>query len=251
MASDINFSVLASNLGNALTTVQTSIATAVNLAPSIPVIGASLGNNPALTQAIGSKSNSLQSGFQAVANDLAANPNASDSVITGYVQTELASAASGIVVAPDINADGSWRFEMQLHQDSTLASVHPQFDAGLGSYLSVSGGGDIDLNVGLDYLLQFTFDPKTNTIALESTNLSTVNSSLPNDSLAIEISATPSADFSLNGELAGLLHLSATNNGTQFTGTYGVSIASPSQVSVCAGGVGTYRLARGIGFRLG
>ena len=197
----MNFSMLATDLRSALSTMQTSIATAVNQAPSIPIIGASLGNNPGLTQAIGSKANSLQSGFQAVASDISANPAASDSIITGYVQSELASVATNILVTPDINADGTWRFEMQLHQDLAVATVHPQFDAGLGSYLSVSGGGSIDLKVGMDYLLQFTFDPTTSAIALESTNLSTIDSSLPNAPLAIEISAAPSAGFSLDGQI--------------------------------------------------
>ena len=148
------------------------------------------------------------------------------------MQNELASVATNVVVTPDVDADGTWRFEMLLHQDLAAATVHPQFDAGLGSYLSVSGGGDIDLDVGMDYLLQFTFDPTTSAIALDPTDLSSVNSMLPSASLAIEVSATPSADFSLQATLGGLLHLSATDDGTQFTGTYAVNITSPSQVSV-------------------
>jgi hypothetical protein len=232
LAGDIDFSVLAGDLHNALSTLQTSISTAVNLAPSIPIVGGNLGNNPGLTQAINSKSNSLQSGFQAVASDIAANPSASNSVIVGYVQSELAAVATSIVVMPDINPGGTWRFQMLLHQDFATSTVHPQFDADLGSFLSLSGGGSIDLKVGMDYLLQFTFDPTTSVIALEPTSLSSVNSMLPSTPLAIEVSAAPSGGFSLNGVVAGLLHLSATNDGTQFTGTYGVSIASPSQVNV-------------------
>jgi hypothetical protein len=232
LTSDMDFSLLAGDLQSALTTVQTSLATAVNQAPSIPILGASLQNNPALTQGIARKASDLQTAFQAVANDLSASPNASDATVVGYVQTELASLATNIVVTPEIDADGSWRFAMQLHQDLAVASVHPQFDAGLGSYFNVSGGGGLDLSVGMDYLLQFTFDPTVSALSLESTNLSSVDPSLPNAPLAIEVSAAPSADFSLEATLGGLLHLSATDDGTQFTGRYAVNVASPSQVSV-------------------
>ncbi|MGH7136308.1 MAG: hypothetical protein ACREHD_11250, partial [Pirellulales bacterium] len=232
LASDMDFSLLAGDLQSALATVQTSVATAVNQAPSIPILGAGLQNSPALTQTIAGKANDLQAALTAVANDLSANPNASDATIVGYVQSELASDATNIVVTPEIDADGSWRFAMQLHQDSAVASVHPQFDAGLGGYFNVSGGGGLDLSVGMDYLLQFTFDPKTSALSLESTNLSSVDPSLPNAPLAIEVSAAPSADFSLDATLGGLLHLSATDDGTKFTGTYAVNMASASQASV-------------------
>ncbi|HEY1600964.1 MAG TPA: putative Ig domain-containing protein [Pirellulales bacterium] len=228
----IDFSMLAGDLQSTLSTLETNVSTAVNQAPSIPILGANLGNNPGLTQAIGSKANSLQSGFQAVASDIASHPGASDLVIAGFVKSELSSVATGIVVTPDINPDGTWRFQLQLHQDLATSSVHPQFDADLGSFFSLSSSGSIDLKVGMDYLLQFTFDPTTSAIALESTNLSTVDPTLPNAPLALEVSATPSAGFSINGTLAGLLHLSATDDGTQFTGTYGVNIASASQVNV-------------------
>ena len=231
----IDFSLLAGDLQSTLSTLETNLSTAVNQAPSIPILGANLGSNPGLTQAIGSKANSLQSGFQAVARDVASNPSASESVIIGFVQNELSSAApgiAGIVVTPDIDADGTWRFQMQLHQDLATSSVHPQFDADLGSFFSLSSSGSLDLKVGMDYLLQFTFDPTTGAIALEPTNLSTINPTLPNAPLALEVSAAPRAGFSIDGTLGGLLHLSATDDGTQFTGTYGVNIASASQVNV-------------------
>ncbi len=231
----IDFSMLAGDLSNALSTLQTSITTAVNLAPSIPVIGSSLGTNSGLTQALSNKANSLQSGFQAVATDINNNPSDSNSVISGFVQSELGSTATSIVVTPDINSDNTWRFQMLLHQDYATFSAPAQFDTGMGSFITLSTKGDLDLKVGMDYLLQFTFDPTTSAIALETTNLSTVNPLLPNASMAIDVTATPSAGFSIEGTLAGLLHLSATNattNGTQFTGTYGVTIASASQVNV-------------------
>lgn len=232
LTSDMDFSLLAGDLQSALTTVQTSVATALNQAPSVPILGASLQNNPALTQTIARKANDLQTAFEAVANDLSANPTAADATIVGYVQARLGSVASNIVVTPEIDADGSWRFTMQLHQNSAVASVHPQFDAGLGSYFNVSGGdGGLDLRVGMDYLLQFTFDPKTSALSLESTNLSSVDPSLPDTPLAIEVAAAPSAGFSLDATLGGSLHLSAADNGTQFTGTYAVNVASPSQAS--------------------
>ncbi|HEY2827515.1 MAG TPA: hypothetical protein VGJ04_07950, partial [Pirellulales bacterium] len=227
----IDFSMLAGDLHNSLSTLQTSITSAVNLAPSIPVIGSSLGNNSGLTQALSNEANSLQSGFQAVANDVANHSGASDSTIAGFVQNELSSTATNIVVTPDINPNGAWRFQMLLHQNATLASVPLQFDTGLGNFISLSSSGSLNLNVGMDYLLQFTFDPTSKILGLESTNLSTVNPTLPNASLALEVSAAPSAGFSITGTLAGLLHLTATNSDTQFGGTYGVSIASASQVS--------------------
>ena len=157
----IDFSMLAGDLQSTLSTLETNVSMAVNQAPSIPILGANLGSNPGLTQAIGAKANSLQSGFQAVARDVASSPSPSDSVIMGFVQNELSSVGTGIVVTPNINADGSWRFQIQLHQDLATSSVHPQFNADLDNFFSLSSSGNIDLKVGMDYLLQFTFDPTT------------------------------------------------------------------------------------------
>ena len=60
------------------------------------------------------------------------------------------------------------------------------------NFFRLTSSGSIDLKVGMDYLLQFTFDPTTGAIALESTNLSAVNPTLPNAPLALELSAAPS-----------------------------------------------------------
>ncbi len=106
----IDFSMLAGDLQSSLSTLETSVSTAVNQAPSIPILGAGLGSNPGLTQAIGGKATSLQSAFQAVASDVASHPGASDAVIMGFVQNELSSVGTGIVVTPNINADGTLAF---------------------------------------------------------------------------------------------------------------------------------------------
>src|SRR5439155_26473929 len=81
--------------------------------------------------------------------------------------------ATDIMVMPDIDADGSWEFRLLLHQDLVASTVPLQFDLGLGHFLTFDTTGGVAFGLGVDYLLDFTVDPTTPSLTLNSTNLQT------------------------------------------------------------------------------
>ncbi len=252
LAGDISWTNLATDLHGSLASVQSNLTTAINYAPVMPIVGDQLAGNSAIGQLVSANGDRVVDVFQGlpgiVSQQYPGSPPTTTQLVD-LVKQQLVSVAgdltadhqitpSDVVVTPNVGGGSAWRFELLVHQDLTPAAAHPQFKAALGNYLTVDASGsgnlNIDLNVGIDYLLQFTFDTANNTLALEPTSLSGQfpgNSQLSNASLAVEITAAPSAGFSASGRVAGLLHITATDNGSHLTGTFAATIGSTGQVT--------------------
>ncbi len=252
LAGDISWTNLATELHGSLASVQSNLTTAINYAPVMPIVGDQLAGNSAIGQLVSANGDRVVGVFQGLPGIISQQYPGSPPTTTqlvDLVKQQLVSVAgdltadhqittSDVVVTPNVGGGSAWRFELLVHQDLTPAAAHPQFKAALGNYLTVDGSGsgnlNVDLNVGIDYLLQFTFDTANNTLALEPTSLSGQfpgNPQLANASLAVEITAAPSAGFSASGRVAGLLHITATDNGSHLTGTFAATIGSTGQVT--------------------
>jgi uncharacterized repeat protein (TIGR03803 family) len=136
------------------------------------------------------------------------------------------------------------------------AATTVQFNLGLPSFLGLSVTSNVNVNLTSDYLLDFSFDPTTNALAIKNTDLTTQaaalpNASLPHDPFAITLSAQPATKTIGSGQLDNFLLATVTDNGTQLTGTIGVAIDSFNGATVSFFGEAAVNLNLSLSFGAG
>jgi hypothetical protein len=263
---NINFQTLGQDLAADLSAIQSSVNAAYQTATAIPIIGTDLQNNTTISK--------LLSQFNTVATQLESlGTQANGSSVATLVQNQLLSAlgpaglnwlaefnppggSAGneyIAVTPDQGSDGTLEVEMLL---TVSAATTVQFNLGLPSFLGLSVTSNVNVNLTSDYLLDFSFDPTTNALAIKNTDLTTQAAalnyaSLPHDPFAITLSAQPATKTIGSGQLDNFLLATVTDNGTQLTGTIGVAIDSFNGATVSFFGEAAVNLNLSLSFGAG
>jgi hypothetical protein len=122
--------------------------------------------------------------------------------------------------------------QMLLRKHFDLAAQMPNFDLGLGSFLTIKSTSGLDVGLDVDYLFRATYRADgTFTLADSNGNtaqLSALDASLPATPLAFVLhvgSVDPQHPFQLGATLNGLLYATATDNGdSSFDGSLGVGL---------------------------
>jgi hypothetical protein len=221
----VNFPILANDLRTTVQTMATAVHTALAAADSIPLIGTQLQKVDALTVPL-----------DQIANNLGRLTNIN----------QIAGSLGPLVVGPvTVSQNGSnLTVEALLHLNVAATPVS-DFDLGLGNFLKIQSTGGFSVQVGFDYLLQFT-DFNDQSVALGDqfgrvANLSDVNRNLPAVPLALNISTqlgSSGTPFKLEATLNGLLHATATDLGGSGLNNFFVGLALNAGAGVSSAVVG-------------
>jgi hypothetical protein len=244
----VDFNQFGQALNNRLDTVQSTLDQAINSAGAIPLIGDQLASNPAVTgaaaqlKAIGQTLEGVTDQTQAgVRSALFALLNPVNG--TGpRILAPLHGPAGGTVTDQDITVDvppggsGNWHIQMHLHQDVVPSNNNAlSSDLDLGSFLAIGTKGNLTLTVGLDDLLDFTFNTTSGSVSLGSTSLHSIDPSLPDAPFALQLHVSAenfSATATLNGLLSGQVSDASQSgeSGTTVNATLGIPLDSSGNV---------------------
>jgi hypothetical protein len=229
LTGDINFGNLATALHDKLHLVESNVVAALNYAPAMPIVGDQLGSIAQVINTIGDGLAGTFGTLMVASSDSSTSQTVHDAILNYINGFDGGATATNVIVQPNIDAGGTWEFNILLHQAPVVSSFHPHFDVALGNYLKFSAATEADritLLVGMDYRLKFTFDPAGN-FALADADLPAPQTK----ELAFTVTAAP-GNIQRSGTLASLLHVTATvQAGTTFSGTFAVDVAPSANVA--------------------
>ena len=203
----IDFATLSSDLTSDFGIIQNTVAGELESKTTveIPVIGDNLGANAAFQNLLSSPA------FTSLENALGSIPQvtSNDPSLVTTIENALSNVSSLVkfddpdgnsvltYVQPQQDSDGSFSVEILLKATSATTVG---FGFGLGSFVALKNPPDsVPLQLTTDYLIDFSFDPVTNLLTLNPTDLTTQAAALgspanlPATPLAIALLVTPPA----------------------------------------------------------
>ena len=268
----VDFTALGDALEGDLSTIQGSVADGLKDAVPIPIIGQDLKGLTAVTNGLGLIVEQLVNALESIQGVAANSPKLGGDIQAAVLQYMPAynpnEPNNGTVTLADLNDQNGGTVESNDVLFTQAASNNPDhtfsvevlltvtsptsiaFSLGLGSFLTLSAGSDITLDLTTDYLLSFTFDPASNALSLDNTvSLAgqadalqpanaqvTLPTTLPATPVAIGLSITPDSSSLGGGQFAGFLQAHVSDLGSHFSAYLGVGLDADNGATLSLSG---------------